>query len=193
MTHRSLTLIGVLGLLAPAVSLFSHAAESRWQPLFDGRSLAGWHAVNDVTFETHEDCIRLVRGMGWLRTERRYGDFILEFECCPLVENYDSGLYFRAGLDGKPWPDGGWQVNLRHDMLGGLVKGYSAKVPARTPGVPVGQWVKLRLVVKGSTASLDVDGERAWEFDQLDAERGYLGIQAEDRAFDFRNIRLLEL
>jgi len=134
-----------------------------------------------------------VRGMGWLRTERRYADFILEFECCPLVENYDSGLYFRAGLDGKPWPDGGWQVNLRHDMLGGLVKGYSAKVPARTPGVPVGQWVKLRLVVKGSTASLDVDGERAWEFDQLDAERGYLGIQAEDRAFDFRNIRLLEL
>jgi hypothetical protein len=27
----------------------------------------------------------------------------------------------------------------------------------------------------------------------LDAERGYIGIQAENKAFDFRNIRVQEL
>jgi len=196
MTNRSLKLIAFASFLSSAVAVLAQApddADARWQPLFDGRSLAGWEAVNDVTFEVQESRIRLVRGMGWLRTGEQYRDFILELECRPLVEKYDSGIYFRAGLKGKPWPEGGWQVNLRHDMLGGLVKGYSAKVPARTPGVPVGQWVKLRLVAKGSTVSLDIDGERAWEFGELDSESGYIGIQAEDRAFDFRNIRLLEL
>jgi hypothetical protein len=38
-----------------------------------------------------------------------------------------------------------------------------------------------------------VDGERAWEFNELDADRGYIGIQAEGKAFDFRNIRVQEL
>lgn len=180
----------LLGFVAVPVP---RAAEADWQPLFDGHSLDGWAAVNDVTFEVNEGNLRLVRGMGWLRTERRFKDFVLEFECRPLVEKYDSGIYLRAGLDGKPWPDGGWQVNLRHDLLGGLVKGYGAKVPAQNAGVPVGQWVKFRLTAKGSAVSLEVDGELAWEYDQVDAESGYIGIQAEDRAFDFRNIRLREI
>jgi hypothetical protein len=38
-----------------------------------------------------------------------------------------------------------------------------------------------------------VESERAWEFNQLDAERGYIGIQAEGKAFDFRNLRIQEL
>ena len=51
---------------------------------------------------------------------------------------------------------------------------------------------KLR-VEQGRTITLDVDGERAWEFKELDADRGYIGIQAEGNAFDFRNIRIQEL
>jgi hypothetical protein len=49
------------------------------------------------------------------------------------------------------------------------------------------------MVVRGRKITLDVDGERAWEFDKLDADAGYIGIQAEDKAFDFRNIRVQEL
>ena len=45
----------------------------------------------------------------------------------------------------------------------------------------------------GRAITLDVNGERAWEFKELDADRGYIGIQAEDKAFDFRNIRVQEL
>ena len=41
--------------------------------------------------------------------------------------------------------------------------------------------------------TLDVNGERAWECNELDAERGYIGIQAENKAFEFRNIRIQEL
>lgn len=165
-------------------------AETGWEPLFNGRDLSGWATVHDVTFEANDGNLRLVKGMGWLRTEREFRDFVLEFECRALEEKYDSGIFFRAGLEGKPWPTDGWQVNLRYDMLGGLVKGYTAKVPAQTPAVPPHEWVQCRLEVQGSRAVLRINGELAWEYDQVDAERGFVGIQAENRAFDFRNLRI---
>jgi len=166
------------------------AAEGQWESLFNGKDLSGWVGVHDVTFEVVEGNLRLVKGMGWLRTEKQYRDFVLEFEWRALEAKYDSGLFLRAGLEGKPWPKDGWQVNLRYDALGGLVKGFRPVVPAETPRLPVNQWVKFRLEVKGKQVTLDVDGERAWESDALDATEGYLGIQAEDKSFDFRNFRL---
>lgn len=165
-------------------------ADRPWESLFNGKDLAGWAPVHDVTFEVKDGNLRLVKGMGWLRTEKQYRDFVLEFEWRALDEKYDSGIFFRAGLEGKPWPKDGWQVNLRYDMLGGLVKGYRPVVPAENPKMPLNQWVKFRLEVRGKKATLDVNGERAWETDALDGDRGYVGIQAEDRAFDFRNLRI---
>ena len=171
----------------------TRAADAPWQSLFNGKDLQGWVPVHEVTFQVVEGNLRLVKGMGWLRTEKEYKDFILEFEWRALEEKYDSGIYFRAGLNGKPWPDGGWQINLRHDALGGLVKGYSSMVPSETDRKPVNQWVKVRLEVRGKKTKLVVDGEDAWESEKVDAEKGYLGIQAENKSFDFRNLRIQEL
>ena len=149
--------------------------------------------MHDVTFEVVEGNLRLVKGMGWLRTDQEYGDFVLELEWRALVEQYDSGIFFRCGPDGKPWPTDGWQVNLRYNMLCGLVRGFQAVVPSETPRVPVNRWVKLRIEVRGKKITLDVDGERAWEHDGIDRARGYIGFQAEEKSFDFRNIRIQEL
>ncbi len=169
-------------------------AESAWRPLFNGKDLSGWAAVHDVTAAVDDGSLRIVKGMGWLRTEEKFKDFTLEFEWKALVERYDSGIFFRAALEGKPWPRDGWQVNLRQDMLGALVKGYSTKVKATTPPYPVGEWVKCRIKVQASKVSLTVNGALAWEYSEVDAiEAGFLGIQVENRAFDFRNIRIRPL
>lgn len=167
--------------------------DAKWESLFNGKDLTGWVGVNDVKFEVKEGNLQLVRGMGWLRTEKEYGDFVLELEWRALVEKYDSGIYIRSGKDGKPWPDGGWQVNLRYDRLCGLVKGYKAIVPSETEKKPLNQWVKLRLEVKGKKITCFVDGEKAWEYNELDREKGFIGFQAEEKAFDFRNVRLQEI
>lgn len=119
-------------LLGPA-SRPSPAADAPWQTLFNGKDLAGWVRVHDVTFEVVDSNLRLVKGMGWLRTEKEYEDFILEFEWRALEDKYDSGMFIRAGLDGKPWPKDGWQVNLRYDSLGSLVK---ATAPCFLPKHP---------------------------------------------------------
>ena len=166
------------------------AENSRWESLFNGKDLSGWTPVHDVTFVVTNGNLRLVSGMGWLRTEKQYQDFIFEAEWRALDPGYDSGFFIRAGLEGKPWPTGGWQVNLARAALGGLVKGFKTIVPAETPPMPLNKWVKFRIEVRGKKITLDVDGERAWEFNDLDATAGYIGIQAENKSFDFRNLRV---
>ena len=167
--------------------------QEKWETLFNGKDLQGWAPVHEVTFEVNDGNLRLVKGMGWLRTEKEYKDFILEFEWRALEEQYDSGFFLRAGLEGKPWPKDAWQLNLRYNQLGALIKGYRTVVPAETPKAPVNKWVKFRVEVRVNKVKLIVDGEDAWESDKLDSERGYLGIQAENKVFDFRNIRVQEL
>ncbi len=176
-------------LLAPS----SRAAEQNWESLFNGKDLTGWAPVNQVDFVVTNGNLRLVKGMGWLRTEKQYTDFVLEVEWRALVPEYDSGFFIRAGLEGKPWPKDGWQINLQRGGLGALVKGYKTMVPAETPPMPLNKWVKFRIEVRGKKVTLDVDGERAWEYNDVDAPSGYIGIQAEDKAFDFRNLRVLPL
>jgi len=181
--------------LCPTLSLRAadEPKEGKWQTLFNGKDLTGWVGVHDVDFIVTNGNLRLVKGMGWLRTEKPYKDFVFEAEWRGLVAGYDSGFFIRAGLEGKPWPKDGWQVNLQRAALGGLVKGYKLVVPAETPPKPLNQWVKFRIEVRGKKVTLDVDGERAWEYNDLDAESGYIGIQAEDKSFDFRNIRVQPL
>lgn len=165
-------------------------------PLFNGKDLTGWTHVHEALFDVHEGNLRLVRGMGWLRTDKEYGDFILEVDLRPRVERYDSGLLFRVGLEGKPWPTNAWQVNLRRDMWGALVKdfkrihGSSVEGPDIEDEMP---WTKLRLEVRGNRARLEMDGKLIWETDKIDRSRGYIGIQAEDRVFEFRKFQITEL
>jgi hypothetical protein len=175
--------------LQPALAA-DNADAGKWESLFNGQDLAGWQKVHEVTFAVTNGNLRLVTGMGWLRTEKTFTNFVLELEWRALEANYDSGIFIRAGLDGKPWPTDGWQVNLSRGALCGLVKGYKTVVPAETPPKPVNQWVKLRIEVAGKKVVCDVDGERAWEYEGIDAASGFVGIQAENKSFDFRNLRI---
>jgi hypothetical protein len=188
-------LAGVFAVVLASASISVGAADD-WTPLFNGKDLTGWQGVHDVKFEAKDGKLQLVRGMGWLRTERAFKNFILEVELRPLVERYDSGLLFRVGLDGKPWPSDGWQINLRRDMWGALVKGFKRVLPSPVEGPDVEEdspWAKFRLEVRGSRAVLHINGEKAWETDQIDRAEGYIGIQAEDRAFEFGTFRIQEL
>jgi hypothetical protein len=179
------------GLLACSSWLW--AADAPWTSLFNGKDLTGWVGVNDVKGEVVDGNLHVGKGMGWLRTEKQYGDFNLELEFRALDQGYDSGIFIRCGEAGKPWPDGGWQVNLKDTALGAFVKGYKTMVPAECPKKPLNTWVKVRLEVKGKKCKLKIDGEDNWESDLLDREKGFIGIQIEGKTFDFRNIRIQEL
>src|SRR5437016_4854878 len=120
----------------------TRAEAGKWETLFNGKDLSGWVPVHDAVFVVTNGNLRLVKGMGWLRSEKQYKDFVFEAEWRALVPEYDSGFFVRAGLEGKPWPNDVWQVNLQRAALGGLVKGNKTVVPAETPPMPLNKWVK---------------------------------------------------
>ncbi|HUJ11738.1 MAG TPA: DUF1080 domain-containing protein [Verrucomicrobiae bacterium] len=171
----------------------SNATQDDWKPLFDGKDLTGWVIMNDAAFTVTNGIIHLDKSTGWLRTERAYTNFVFEVEWRGLETNYNSGIFVRAGLEGKPHPTGAWQVNLKQSALGQILRGKTEVLPATTPPFPANEWVRFRIMAQGRRLTLDVNGKRAWEFDKLDADHGYIGIQAEGRPLDFRSLRVKEI
>lgn len=166
---------------------------SGWVSIFNGSDLQGWVPMNKGNYSATNGVIHLSGGKGWLRTEREYTNFIFEAEWRALGSNYNSGFFIRAGLDGTSFPKDVWQVNLKRVAVGELLTGSQTKVASVTPPIPTNQWVKFRIEVRGANVSLDVDGKHAWEFHELNAQHGYIGLQAEGYEFDFRNLRVQEL
>jgi hypothetical protein len=149
--------------------------------------------MNDPAFTVANGVMHLDKGSGWLRSEKEYTDFVLEVEWRALEPKYNSGIFVRAALEGKPFPPEVWQVNLKESAVGELLRGSTNRVPSVTPPQPLDQWVKFRIEARGKRLTLDVDGKRAWEFSELEPDHGYIGLQSEGRPFDFRNLRIQEL
>lgn len=141
------------------IQAFSASHDSPWIELFDGESLLGWAVENEGVFEVEDGVIRLVDGFGWLRSEQRYRDFILELEARPLEDGFDSGVFFRAGLEGDPWPEREYQVNTRFNRYGWLVQGREALMEGTGLYIDPGQWHSIRLHVEEDRASLWIDDE----------------------------------
>ncbi len=186
----------IAAILAGGLSL-SSAAEpaggTNWISLFNSSDLDDWVKMNGGTFTATNGILHLEGGKGWLRTEKEYGDFILEAEWRGWKTNYNSGVFLRAPLEGDPWAAGIWQINTKQDAIGELLQGPDKIVKSVTPPVPAGEWVKFRIEARGTNLWLDVDGKRAWEFHDLQPARGYIGLQAEGKAFDFRNLLIREI
>lgn len=163
--------------------------------LFDGKTLNGWTLVTCEAV-VDDGNILLKSGNGLVQTEKKYGNFIFEFDWKALRDaKWDSGVYFRYDTipPKRPWP-ARYQVNLRQGMEGNLddLKG------AQSEGlVKDGQWNRFKLTVRGSKASLEINGKRAWEADGLgEPAMGYIALQAEvpgGGQYRFRNIYVTEL
>jgi len=163
--------------------------------LFDGKTLDGWTVI-ECEAAVDDGNILLAAGNGLVQTEKKYGDFILEFEWKALRDDrWDSGVYFR--YDSVPeiraWPER-YQVNLKQGMEGnvGDLEGAESEGLAMA-----GQWNKFKLTVRGTKASLEINGKPAWEADGLEGpEEGFIALQAEvpgGGQYRFRNIYLTEL
>lgn len=183
----------LLTLILLASVAFAADSGDKWKPLFNGKDLTGWVIMNDAAFTVTNGVLHLDKSTGWLRTDREYTNFVFEAEWRGLETNFNSGFYIRAGLDGNPHPTNAWQVNLKQSALGQLLRGKPEVLPSKTPEFPANEWVTFRMEARGKKLTLDVNGKRAWEFDKLDVDHGYLGIQAEGRSLDFRNLRVQEL
>jgi hypothetical protein len=163
--------------------------------LFDGKTLDGWTVIK-CEAKVDDGDILLVAGNGLVQTEKQYGDFILEFEWKALRDDkWDSGVYFRYDSvpENRPWPNR-YQVNLQQGREGnvGNLQGAESQGLAKA-----GQWNQFKLTIRGTNASLVINGKPAWQADGLEGpEKGFIALQAEvpgGGQYRFRNIYLTEL
>jgi len=180
--------------LLSVFALAGAAAAQQPQPLFDGKTLQGWKALT-CEAEVVDGAILIKAGNGILLADKEYGDFILECDWKALhKEMWDSGIYFRSGLpEGKsPWPKD-YQVNLRKGQEGAISGADKAKAASL---YKKGEWNHFKLTVKGKTAALEFNGEKAWSRGGIEPVKGHLSLQAEvpgGGQFLFKNITIIDL
>jgi hypothetical protein len=163
--------------------------------LFDGRTLNGWTIITcEATVDDGD--ILIQEGNGLVQTEKKYGDFILEFEWKALREDkWDSGVYFRYDSvpANRPWP-----TQHQANLLKGMEGNVSTLEGATSTGlIRPGEWNTFKLTVQGTKAAMEINGQPAWHADGLgELMTGYIALQAEvpgGGQHRFRNIYITEL
>ena len=194
----------------------AEAAEG-FEPLFNGRDLAGWtgggggYAAEDGKIVVHPE-----RGGGNLYTEKEFSDFVLRFEF-KLTPAANNGLGVRAPLEGDA-AYAGMELQILEDgspvywtlkptQYHGSVYGV---VPAKR-GVlrPVGEWNTEEVTVRGRRVKVAVNGSVIVDAD-IDAvsaggtvdgrehpglarTSGHIGFLGHGSVVEFRRIRVKEL
>jgi hypothetical protein len=193
MFHWSRAVAAACAVLTATIA-WAQGAEAYHAALFNGIDLDGWQ-VTSCQAAVENGLLVLKAGDGFVRTNERHGDFVLELEWrARRAANYDSGIYIRAELppDGKPWPTR-HQVNLKQGAEGNVA---TLKGATSSGLVKSGAWNHFKLTVVGDTAELEINGQKAWKVSGLEAADGYIGLQAEvdgGGQFEFRNLEITDL
>lgn len=185
----SLLLFVLVGRLCGVAAAEPAPAES-W---FTGTNTQGWLVMNGGSFIASNGVLHVTGGKGWFRTESAFTNFVLELEWRGMETNFNSGIFVRAPLAGNPWATNVWQVNLKQSAVGELLEGSRKAVIAHHDPIAVGAWTTFRIEANGGELKLAIDGKESWRFTELPMSGGYLGLQAEGKSFEFRNLRVTRL
>jgi hypothetical protein len=199
--------ISIAGALAGAAC--AQAAEE-YVPLFDG-TLSGWTIENTGhdNFTVRDGVLRVEEPEGWLRSADQYGDFRLRIEFRFLTDNADSGIFVRAVADSefiRGWPNNSYQLQLRNPLgqspfppVGGVFRhgtpqGETEFDPADAARLSTGtgEWQTLEIELAGDTLTAWLNGTQLTRAHDIVNPRGYIGIQGETGAVEFRAIEILE-
>jgi predicted dehydrogenase len=171
--------------------------EEGFVPLFSGKDFSGWRfspasAPDKLprNWSVADGLIKLAGdGSPHLASQWDYDDFEVRLQWKAYKKGYNSGFYVRSGRAVNAN-----QINLAETDCGHLINSSSKGGP-KVPELqkPVGQWNDWRVRVVGSKLTFWCNGQKAWEVEDFQPARGYLGLQAEGAQIDFRNIRVKEL
>lgn len=208
-------------LFASLVFLFtfycSEKSTDEWIDITPGTDLEGWTRIsippdqplNEVEQWSADPETKTVRcngtgGHEWLRYDgEEFGDciFHVEFKYDKLENDakYNSGFYVRNNADGTIWHQG--QIG---GGTGGFLFGVSpvngensytntSDQLTSSPVKPAGEWNTAEIRCEGSTLSMIVNDVPTVVWENLQVEKGYVGLEAEGYAIDFRNLKVKKL
>lgn len=212
-----LTCCAMVACLLPAFLLAAAniAAADEWKPLFNGKDLSGWTAVDGpMSSWKVEDGLLYCSGGGggWLSTTDEYANFELELEF-RVPEGGNSGVFLRAPHQGNP-AFAGMEVQVLDDRAPEYAKLekyqycgslYGIAAPKLRVSKPAGDWQTMNIVCNGRKVRVKLNGTPIVDAD-LDAHpnkvatnpgikrtAGFVGLQNHGTRLDYRNIKLKTL
>ncbi len=202
-------LLVVLGFPAGCACPGESGSTAGSKALFNGRNLSGWVVMHggEWTVENGELVARNgvawttnpAKSGSWLRTEKEYGDFVLELDYQVNTKG-NSGVFLRSGTERNP-AFTGHEMQILDDA--GLTEPkkwstgalYDVVAATRLASKPAGEWNTVRIEARGPRVLIDLNGVRIIDHEPVRSLRGYLGLQNhDDKAVTrFRNVRITEL
>ncbi len=191
-------------LLLAAAACTTAQAPPGFTPLFDG-TLGQATIENGGAFTIEGGVLRADGPEGWLRFPGLVRDFRLRVELRFLTDNADSGVFFRALPDGafaRGWPNRSYQVQLLNPLAGsqlppvgglfrhGMPPGETTldRDAVRAAFTGTGEWQLLEIEVAGTELTVELNGAPLTRASGLSDVAGYVGIQSETSAVEFRRI-----
>ncbi len=189
------------------------------RPLFNGRNLEGWVAVNTApsTWKVVDGMLHCSgRPTGELRTERMYQNFILEVEWRHMVSGGNAGIFVWADdltARGRPFHrsvevqvlDHGYGNGAGHTTHGDIFpihgarmtpingRGGSRAFPEELRSHPSPDWNHYRITCFDGAITLAVNGEVVTRGYASSPKKGYICLESEGGTVDYRNLNIQEL
>ncbi len=184
-------------LLAVPVALGADKDEEDFVSLFDGKSLDGWHLMNGARFVVEDGVIKHNTGNGWLRSDKEYADYILRLEFRFLKAKQDGGVFLRAGKEGKDWPDRKYEVQVENTLRMATIFNVKNNLNVELTQKALkstDEWNEYDIKVVGPKIEVRLNGELVSTTNSATGlKRGYIGLQGESGAHEYRNLRIKDL
>jgi hypothetical protein len=134
----------------------------------------------------------------FLRYDRELTDFVFHVEwryTDPGRKGWNSGVFARNSFDAKIWHQaqlpGGGAAYWFGNSIEANGQARRMKIQAAPHEVrPAGEWNTYEITARGSTLELWANGATVCTWTGVLVPRGYLGLEAEYHAAEFRNLRL---
>ena len=160
------------------------------EPLFNGKDLTGWTVYG--TEKWYVDKGELVcesgpdKQYGYFATTKEYKDFELTLEFFQ-ESNGNSGVFFHRSIEGTKIT--GWQAEVAplNQHTGGIYESYGRGWLIQPKAelekfLKVGEWNKMKVVVKGNTVTTWLNGQQMITLDdaKIGAANGKIALQIHD-------------
>jgi len=172
MKHHLFRILSLAAVFACAAAIAADK-DAAWKPLFDGKTLTGWHPVGDGEWKVEDGAIvgraDKAKLYGLLVSDRTFKDFTVRFKFKCL--SGDSGFYIRT-LIKEPEKAHGLQVQVgRTDSgVGGIYESYGRKwIPGKPDAEKEKQYTKddawndMTISAHGGDVVVQVNGVQSTE------------------------------
>lgn len=180
--------------------------------LFNGKNLKGWVPYLQTAsmdskreFKAKAGVIRLSGAYGYVRSAKQYENYRLSVEWRWPDTLSNSGIFLHTGVAFMVWPSN-FECQLWAGKAGDIycASGTSCDqskaigqqvVPKQNPSneKPQGEWNNAEILCEGNTITVWINGEQQNHVTGISETKGYICLQSEGEAVEFRNVVLTPL